>query len=269
MKVEVNRNAEVYILMEDYMFRFEPQEIENRWAVYKKPKDLYDLIRERLDIIEKEKRRYEDEMLEEQEKYRKTFESTEKVIRNFHTNNAVSSHGSIIKMCSEVMQTLATLNEQSRKFNSREILFGREQTDYQRLQTVTKDFTPYNTLWSIVHRWYTDIDDWMDSQFNTIDANAAEKFVEESFRSIVTANKYFKDRSMGQIVSIGEKVRQEMDKFKPNLPLMVALRKDGMKERHWAEVSKLAQIDINPDEEGFNFRKVLTMGLIKHVDACV
>lgn len=154
-------------------------------------------------------------------------------MRNFHTNNSVSSHSSIIKMCAEVMKTLNQLNEQSRKFNSREILFGREQTDYQRLQTLTKDFTPYNTLWSIVNRWYTDINDWMDNQFSSIDANSAERFVEESFRNIVTANKYFKDRSMSQIVAIGEKVKAEMDKFKPNLPLMVALRKDGMKERHW------------------------------------
>lgn len=74
----------------------------------------------------------------------------------------------------------------------------------------------------------------MDNQFKGIDANAAEKFVEESFRNIITANKYFKDRSMSQIVAIGEKVKQEMEKFKPNLPLMVALRKDGMKERHWS-----------------------------------
>ena len=256
-------------MMEDYMFKFEPHEIENRWAVYKKPKDLYDVIRERLDLIEKEKRRYEDEMLEEQERYRKTFESTEKVIRNFHTNNSVSSHESVMKMCTEIMSTLNSLTEQSRKFNSREILFGRDQTDYQRLAIIIKDFTPYNTLWSIVNRWYTDIDIWMDNQFGNIDANAAEKFVEESFRSIITANKYFKDRSMGQIVAIGEKVRQEMEKFKPNLPLMVALRKDGMKERHWSEVSKLAGIEINPQEEGFTFRKILNMGLIKHVDACV
>jgi len=43
VRAEVNRNAEVYVLLEEYMFRFEPQEIENRWSVYKKPKDLYDM----------------------------------------------------------------------------------------------------------------------------------------------------------------------------------------------------------------------------------
>ena len=47
----------------------------------------------------------------------------------------------------------------------------------------------------------------MDNPFNSIDANAAEKFVEESIRSIVSANRYFKDKAMNQIVAIGEKVR--------------------------------------------------------------
>ena len=43
-----------------------------------------------------------------------------------------------MKSCAEVMSTLSGLLEQSRKFNSREILFGHEQTDYSRLQSVTK-----------------------------------------------------------------------------------------------------------------------------------
>lgn len=47
----------------------------------------------------------------------------------------------------------------------------------------------------------------MDNSFNSIDANAAERFVEESVRAIVSANRYFKDKAMNQIVAIGEKVR--------------------------------------------------------------
>ena len=98
-----------------------------------------------------------------------------------------------------------------------------------------------------MNRWYTDIDIWNDNQFTTIDADAAEKFVEESFRSIVSANKYFKDRSMSQIVAIGEKVRQEMEAFKPKLPLMVALRKEGMKDRHWEQITEKTGIVVKPD----------------------
>lgn len=38
---------------------------------------------------------------------------------------------------------------------------------------------------------------------------------------------------------------------------MVALRKDGMKDRHWAEVQKLAGQEIHPEEQSFTFRKIL------------
>ena len=43
----------------------------------------------------------------------------------------------------------------------------------------------------------------MDNPFNTIDANAAEKFVEDSARAIVQANRAFKEKNMNQIVAIG------------------------------------------------------------------
>jgi dynein heavy chain len=109
----------------------------------------------------------------------------------------------------------------------------------------------------------------MNNQFQTIDANAAEKFVEESFRNIINANKYFKDKSMPHIASIGEAVKNNMEDFKPKLPLMVALRRDGMKERHWAEVQKLIGQPIDPTDPDFTFEKILQIGLLKHSDACV
>ena len=39
---------------------------------------------------------------------------------------------------------------------------------------------------------------------------------------------------MPHIAAIGEAVKNNMEEFKPKLPLMVALRRDGMKDRHWA-----------------------------------
>ena len=40
-----------------------------------------------------------------------------------------------------------------------------------------------------------------------------------------------------------------IDAFKPIVPVAVALRKDGMKDRHWDELSKKVGFDIRPDEE--------------------
>ena len=44
IRVDIKKNAEVYNLLEEYKFKFEPKEIENRWVIYKKPRDIIDMV---------------------------------------------------------------------------------------------------------------------------------------------------------------------------------------------------------------------------------
>ena len=50
---------------------------------------------------------------------------------------------------------------------------------------------------------------------------------------------------------------------------MVALRKQGMKERHWTELKNRINFVKPQPESEFTFTKVLEMGLMTHVDICV
>jgi dynein heavy chain len=49
---------------------------------------------------------------------------------------------------------------------------------------------------------------------------------------------------------------------------MVALRKKGMTDRHWNEVSQKINLRIEPTP-GFTFSKVLEMGLMKNLETCI
>jgi DNA replication initiation complex subunit (GINS family) len=95
--------------MDEYQYRFEEGEINKRWAVYKKPKDIYDMVEERKEHLKNERTKYEEELFQEQETYRKKFEATERIIRNFHTNNQIENHSAIFHSCSEIMHTLNSL----------------------------------------------------------------------------------------------------------------------------------------------------------------
>ena len=48
-------------------------------------------------------------MYQEQEEFKKLFQSTEKVIHAFHTNNSVANHASVISICTDVMKKLQHL----------------------------------------------------------------------------------------------------------------------------------------------------------------
>ena len=62
-------------------------------------------------------------------------------------------------------------------------------------------------------------------------------------------------------------MKKNIDDFKPYVPLAVALRKEGMKERHWDQLSDKVKFDIRPTEE-FTLTTVINKGLLKHLDAC-
>lgn len=49
---------------------------------------------------------------------------------------------------------------------------------------------------------------------------------------------------------------------------MVALRKKGMNERHWEQISAKVGFEVKPTED-FTFQKVIDMGLIEHNEICV
>jgi dynein heavy chain len=60
---------------------------------------------------------------------------------------------------------LATLQDEARKFNSRENLFGMDTTDYNKISNMVKEFTPYSNLWITGHNWFTNIQKWMHGEW--------------------------------------------------------------------------------------------------------
>ena len=87
-------------------------------------------------------------------------------------------------------------------------------------------------------------------------------------RILAGAIRFFKERDIASILKIAQMVKGQVDEFKPKVPLMVALRKKGMVERHWTQISTKVGFEVAPTE-GFNFGQVLKMGLMEHSDACI
>lgn len=78
------------------------------------------------------------------------------------------------------------------------------------------------------------------------------------------------------IISIAEQIKAELTEFKPNLPLITALRNPGMRDRHWSSISELAmkisstpdtELKIHPDEkQHFNLDSFLKLDLISQLE---
>jgi dynein heavy chain len=48
------------------------------------------------------------------------------------------------------------------------------------------------------------------------------------------------------VLKIAQSVKEQIDEFKPKVPLMVSLRKKGLVERHWKQISDKVGFEVLP-----------------------
>ena len=141
---------------------------------------------------------------------------------------------------------------------------GKPLTDYGRLRQAVKDFEPYLNLWSTTRNWYHSHKSWLEDPWEVLDAIALEDMVQNSFKTIIRTASYFKNKSLPKILEIANEMKDKIDGFRKYVPLAVALRKQGMYDRHWDQISAGIGFDIRP-VEGFTLTTVIEKGLIKYI----
>ena len=270
IQLEISSCVEIYMMLEDFHYRFSTDDMNKRWHVFGGPKEIVELIDSRKAFLEREKEKLEAGMLADQEEFKESLEQLTRQISNFHQFNSLNQYPDIAKMVMGINENLKNSEKQAALFNSREGLFGRDTTDYSQLKQMQKDFKPYSDLWLTANYWYENSVKWLDDPWDQLNAPVVEQFMEDSTKLMAITMRTFKERgtAAAPILKIAETVKAQLDEFKPKVPLMVALRKEGMKDRHWDQISQKVGFDVHPDEY-FCFQKCLDLGLMKSLDICI
>ncbi|KAL4464296.1 hypothetical protein ABPG72_011341 [Tetrahymena utriculariae] len=267
MKKEIEKSMEIYQIMENYNFKFTEDELKKKWLVFGGPKEIVKTIEDQKAILEKEKHRFKDRMEHEQENFKTDIEEAERIIQNFHTYTNIKDHGTVSGVCRDLAQKIKEFTDKAKKFNNQEQLFEKELTDYSKITQIKKDFDPYYNLWTTSNQWFKNIEVWRNGPWNELNAIECEKFVDNAFKTYNQVIKFFKDKDIQGVLKIAQAVKSQVDAFRPQVPLMVALRKNGMKERHWKQVSDKVGFKVEPTED-FTFTKLIDMGLLTHLQFC-
>ena len=98
-----------------------------------------------------------------------------------------------------------------------------------------------------------------------MDAVALEEIVESAEKTMNKVIRQLKDKEVPKIKKIAENIKEAVELFKPYVPMAVAMRTEGLKDRHWEQISALVGFEVKP-YEGFTFQNILDMNLFKFTD---
>ena len=139
-------------------------------------------------------------MMGEQEAFQKQLDKLERVINGFGKYTDLAKVKDVANEVSKMQAELKAAEQSRSQFNSREAIFGKDQTDYSQLAAMAKKFEPYATLWLTAGTWVKNQSEWNEGQFSALDPEQMEKELGNAQRNMYKLSKTFADTAgLGEI----------------------------------------------------------------------
>jgi dynein heavy chain len=252
-------------LLEKFKFKTEFDYGQNKWNVFGAPAKVATKCAEVTESNNVIKRRFKEDMDAEQDVFTKSVDELETQVTELAAFNDLSDVTNIAAKVEEVGAKLKVASEKAKLFNSRESLFDAEVTDYEDLARVQRSYEPFFNLWQTALEWTNISKTWINSQFVDLDSEEIERSVDKFYTLIGKASKFFLKNDMAEQASIAKQIQQQVNDFRPEVPMIVTLRNPGMRDRHWVKIADLLGVDIMPIEN-FTTEEIIGLNLKNSLD---
>lgn len=263
LEIQVKEMLDQYDVLDSHRFESSNEDMRARWAAFGWPAKAKDLLSLTETQMLTDESIFGRQLQTDQEVFKDRIHTLTVVIAEFGKHGDLSRSNEIVNEVSRVVMELKEVQSFASLFNSRERLFNLEPTRYDEVAQLTKDFEPYKTLWLTANDWSKWKDQWMLGSFTDLNAEEVERNLSNAWRNVFKSVKVFKN--VPGPLNVANYIKNEMDEFKPFLPLIQALRNPGMRDRHWDRLSDELGINFHPDST-FTLAGILQMNLLERVE---
>ncbi|KAF0304459.1 Dynein heavy chain 12, axonemal [Amphibalanus amphitrite] len=221
------------------------------------------------EVIEQCKQKFEDALTERTEALVSDIEKLKNRVRELDDLGDVNNMAVYVSDMRALRRKLTELEGVTEWINEQEALFKFPISTYpeiHQLQVSTYEIhqlqasiEPFANLFALTLRWQKTLKKWLDGAFLELDGESVEADTEEFSRALQSSGRGREEGrprinvddpnpdNLPGPLRICCKTIEQIDAFKTHLPLVLVLCNPGMRDRHWAEMSSIAERDITPD----------------------
>ena len=257
--------AEACQIMDGYKIK-DPEQFNMMWKIKGWPKKIHVQVELTQQTQNEKKLEYAAEMEDEQVVFEQSITAIARDVQQFATYSDIGRVKIVGQRVLAIDKQLNEAEENARIFNSREALFGREPTDYSKIAEIRKEFTPYQGLWTNVGNWIDMNEGIMTGPFDEIDGVNLEDVIDRYAKGINKAYKTFERAGNASCMDIASQVKSQISEFVPHIPWIVGLRNQGMRKRHWVELTEKIGTEIDPSVKEFTIKDLIALDMIKNTE---
>ncbi|KAL0210647.1 hypothetical protein RCL1_005083 [Eukaryota sp. TZLM3-RCL] len=258
---KVSDMTKFYDSLESFNYVSSDSDFKQRWEAFSLPVELEEQISANIPAFDNFENQFKQELDSGKEAFSRQLQSLAVSVASFNSKTDLSQVDSVAAEVKALQRQLKQAEEKVREFNSREQLFGQDQSEYQELSTTIKNFAPFSDLWITAYDWIHGKSAWLSDSWYSLDAETMEKTVSVQFKTINKVSRQLKDVPSCQKIAL--KIKEDMEEFTPHVPLIVAMRNPGIRDRHWEEISQSIGFNLKPDSD-YNLNKFFEMDIPKY-----
>ena len=184
--------------------------------------------------------------------------------------NAFGDKGDI-KVCRQineeieiVSKSLSNAENTAAELNEEEARLGWSPTPYTQVKELQKQVEPYAKLWENAAQYIMKIQSWNKGPVFKLDAEEVKKEAENLTRNAVKSFKYFNGKS-AEPAKVAGNIKDNLNEFNKNIPLLAAICNKGMRDRHWKEIKDTIGVTVTPDDHT-SLHRLLERGVDHHLE---
>ncbi|KAI4462791.1 dynein heavy chain 1 axonemal-like protein [Holotrichia oblita] len=255
-----------YEILDYFWYSLPDEDFENKWEVIGWPHKITLQIDATNEYLNEESDKFQKIQFNDEINLTEKIEQmTVQVTKMSAYTDFNTTHENAIEM-KRLWKHMKDAQEQGQLLNQRQKLFNMPIVPFDNLNKLIKEFEPYKNLWITASDWLRWHEIWMDNPMMNVDSEVMERNVTEMYKTIVKSVRIFADIPGVQKVAL--KIRDEMDDFKPHIPLIQSLRSPGMRPRHWEQFKEETGIEIHWTP-ALTFKECLALGVEPHTDLVV
>ena len=148
----------------------------------------------------------------------------------------------IVSFLEEKKDMLDSYKQRAEDLQEYQTVLGEEATEYEVLEEVVMELKLNMNLWNGVREWEVITKQWESTALKDVDSDMLEKKVTIFNRTCSQAIKGLANNP------VGPSLKQKVDLWSPVLPVVVNLRNQSLKPRHWEEIHSLIGFHIQGDD---------------------
>ena len=250
--------------LESFKFDMSQDDANLAFKAYRWPNDLTVVAGATDARIGEDKRRFQDELQSDQTAFVKVIDQLQKDVDKLSENCSLDD----VEENADRVRELSAVFEKTRKtadlYNAREKLFDLPETPYPQIADINKVFEPYKNLWMIANEFINLLPVWLEGPFLSLNGSSIDEDVENWFK---TMNRLARSATLPPAaLQAADTMRERIKEFKANVPVVVFLRNDGLRHRHWEQVGGMVGEKIVPNES-LTLKRLLDIGIGGHTQA--